>query len=167
MFTNKYELFHMKEDEKIDEMFERLLIIVNNLDVLGKTLTDEELVRKVLRSPTRPWLSKILAIQEGRDISTLTYDELRGNLIAYETTHLRNEVGDKKQKSLALKSQEEEDSESENKTNLSDELALWSRRIPRMMKKRGKPKKRQTSRKESNKTKSSNKDDVTCFGYNK
>ena len=68
MLTYEYELFHMKEDEKIDEMFERLSIIVNNLDVLGKTLTDEELVRKVLRSLTRPWLSKISAIQEGRDI---------------------------------------------------------------------------------------------------
>ena len=45
MLTHEYELFHMKEDEKIDEMFERLSFIVNNLDALGKTLTDEELVR--------------------------------------------------------------------------------------------------------------------------
>ena len=104
MLTHEYELFHMKEDEKIDEMFERLSIIVNNLDILGKNLTDEEFVRKVLRSLTRPWLSKISAIQEGREISALTYYELRGNLIAYETTHLRNEVGDKKKKSIALKS---------------------------------------------------------------
>ena len=54
MLTYEYEFFHMKEDEKIDEMFERLSVIVNNLDVLGKTLTNEELVRKVLRSLTRP-----------------------------------------------------------------------------------------------------------------
>ena len=53
MLTHEYVLFHMKEDEKIDEIFARLSIIVNNLDVLGKTLTDEELVRKVLRSLTR------------------------------------------------------------------------------------------------------------------
>ena len=125
MLTHEYELFHMKEDEKIDKMFERLSVIINNFDVLRKTLTDEELARKFLRSLTRPWLSKISTIQEGRDISTLIYDERRGNLIAYETTHLRNEVGDKKKKSLALKSQEEEESESKNETNLSDEIALW------------------------------------------
>ena len=71
---------------------------MNNVDVLGKILTDEELVRNVLRSLTKPLLPKISAIQEGRDISTLTYDELKGNLIAYETTYLRNEVGDKKEK---------------------------------------------------------------------
>ena len=145
MLTHEYELFHMKEDEKIDEMFERLSVIVNNLDVLGKILTYEELVRKVLRSLTRLWLSKILAIQEGRDIITLTYDEFRGNLITYETTHLRKEVGDKKKQSLALKSQEEEDFESENEIDLSDKIALWLRRIARMMKKKGKPKKGQTS----------------------
>ena len=89
MISHKYELFHIKKYEKIDEMFERLSVIVNSLDVLGKTLTYEELVRKVLQSLTRLWLSKILAIQEGRDIITLTYDELRGNLIACENTHLR------------------------------------------------------------------------------
>ena len=124
-------------------------------------------MRKVLRSLTRPWLSKISAIQKGRDISALTYDELRGNLIAYETTHLRNEVGDKKKKSLAFKSQEEEDSESENETDLSDEIALWSKRIARMMRKRGKSKKEQISRRDNNKTKTNNKDDVICFDCGK
>ena len=167
MLTHEYELFHMREDEKFDEMFERLSVIVNNLDVLGKTLTDEEFVTKVLRSLIRPWLSKIFAIQEGRDISALTYDELRGNLIAYETTHLRNEVGDKKKKSLTLKFQDEEDFESENETDLRDEIAIWSKRITRMMRKRGKSKKKQISRRDNNKTKTSNKDDVTFFGCGK
>ena len=79
-------------------MFERLSVIVNNLDILGKSYIDEELVRKVLRSLTKSWLSKISAIQEGRGINTLTYDELRSNLITYETTHLRDEIRDKKKK---------------------------------------------------------------------
>ena len=64
MLTHEYELFHMKEDENIDEMFERLSVIVNNLGILGKSYTNKELVRKVLRNLTKPWLSKILAIQE-------------------------------------------------------------------------------------------------------
>ena len=72
-----------------------------------------------------------------------------------------------KKKSLALKSQEEEDSKSENETNLSDGIVLWSRRIARMIKKRGKSKKGKISQKESSKSKTSNKDDVTCFGCNK
>ena len=48
---------------------------------------------------------------------------------------------------------------------MNDEIAFWSKRIARMMRKRGKSK--QSSRKETNKTKSSNKDDVTCFGCGK
>ena len=98
----------MKEDKNIDEMLERLSIIVNNLDVLEKSYMDENLMRKVLRSLTKSWLSKILAIQEGRDVSTFTYDKLRGNLIAYETTHLKNEGSTKKKKELALKAKKEE-----------------------------------------------------------
>ena len=109
MLIYEYELFHMKEDENIDEMFERLSVIINNLGVLGKSYTDEELVRKVLRSLKKPWLSKISAIQEGHDISTLTYDELRGNLIAYETTHLKKEGSTKKKKKLALRAKKEEE----------------------------------------------------------
>ncbi|VFQ65633.1 unnamed protein product, partial [Cuscuta campestris] len=44
--THEYELFSMKENEKIEEMFERFSNIINPLNLLGKTYTDRELVRK-------------------------------------------------------------------------------------------------------------------------
>ena len=43
-------------------------------------------------------------------MSTLTYDELRGNLIAFEITHLKN---DKKKKGLVLKSKVEKENNSD------------------------------------------------------
>ncbi|VFQ69616.1 unnamed protein product [Cuscuta campestris] len=46
--THEYELFSMKENEKIEEMFERFSNIINPLNLLGKTYTDRELVRKVV-----------------------------------------------------------------------------------------------------------------------
>ncbi|MED6203048.1 hypothetical protein PIB30_111732, partial [Stylosanthes scabra] len=52
--------------------------------MLGKTFTEEEIVDKVLWSLTLKWDSKITSIEEGRNFNTLTYDQLRGNLIAYE-----------------------------------------------------------------------------------
>ena len=61
MLMREYELFYMKDDENIDEVFERF--IVNNHDMLGKTYSNEEQVRKILRSLTDPWFSKITAIQ--------------------------------------------------------------------------------------------------------
>ncbi|VFQ71289.1 unnamed protein product [Cuscuta campestris] len=75
--THEYELFSMKENEKIEEMFERFSNIINPLNLLGKTYTDRELVRKVLRSLSPKWRSKVDAIEEGRDFQTTTYDALR------------------------------------------------------------------------------------------
>ena len=62
MLTHEYELFHMKENEKIYEIFERLFVIVNNLNVIGKSYSNKDLVRKVLRRLTKSWLSKISGI---------------------------------------------------------------------------------------------------------
>ncbi|MED6189802.1 hypothetical protein PIB30_099599 [Stylosanthes scabra] len=39
-------------------MFERFLIIINNLDAMGKHYSEEDLVRKVIRSLTKQWETK-------------------------------------------------------------------------------------------------------------
>ncbi|VFQ62997.1 unnamed protein product [Cuscuta campestris] len=70
--THEYELFSMKENEKVEEMFERFSNIINPLNLLGKVYTDRELVRKVLRSLSPKWRSKVDAIEEGRDFQTMT-----------------------------------------------------------------------------------------------
>jgi len=49
MFTHQYELFKMQSDESIKDMFTRFTDITNNLKSLGKTYTNEEMVRKILR----------------------------------------------------------------------------------------------------------------------
>ncbi|VFQ94483.1 unnamed protein product [Cuscuta campestris] len=93
--THEYELFSMKENKKTEEMFERFSNIINPLNLLGKTYTDRELVRKVLRSLSPKWRSKVDAIEEGRDFQTTTNDALRGNLITYKTTQLSKVVEEK------------------------------------------------------------------------
>ncbi|XP_072088159.1 uncharacterized protein [Arachis hypogaea] len=86
----------MKEDESIDQMFERLSIIINNLDAMGRSYSEETLVRKILRSLTKKWKVKSTAISERNDLIKITYDELRGKLLAYETTHMSQDKDDKK-----------------------------------------------------------------------
>ncbi|VFQ82817.1 unnamed protein product [Cuscuta campestris] len=100
--THEYELFSMKENEKIEEMFERFSNIINPLNLLGKTYTDRELVRKVLRSLSPKFRSKVDAIEEGRDFQTTTYDALQGNLITYETTQFSKVVEERNKSSIAL-----------------------------------------------------------------
>ena len=104
MLMHEYKLFCMKEDENIDEMFERFAVIINNLDMMGKSFANEEPVRKIFRSLTSQCLFKINAIREGRDLSTFTYDELRGDLIAFEITHIKNDKKEESKKTKGLQS---------------------------------------------------------------
>lgn len=53
MLVHKYELFKMLPDENISSMFTRFTDITNGLKSLGKSYSNVELVRKVLRSLQR------------------------------------------------------------------------------------------------------------------
>ena len=69
------------------DMYTRFTYITNEVKSLGKAFTTEELVRKILRFLPRTWEAKVTAIQESKDLKTLSLDELIGNLQTYE---LRN-----------------------------------------------------------------------------
>ncbi|MED6166570.1 hypothetical protein PIB30_110654, partial [Stylosanthes scabra] len=110
--------------------------IINSLKMLGKTFTEEEILDKVLWSLTPKWDSKITAIEEGRNFNTLTYDQLRGNLIASEVKYLNNNQveEEKKKKGLALKasSLQEEEDELEDFEDDDEELAFLLKRFNRL-----------------------------------
>ena len=61
MLVHKYELFKIEHDESITAMFTRFTDI-NGLKSLGKSYTNSELVRKILRSLPRTWEAKVTAI---------------------------------------------------------------------------------------------------------
>ena len=48
LLITEYEMFRMKTDESISDMFARLMQLINHLKALGKMYIDTELVRKVL-----------------------------------------------------------------------------------------------------------------------
>ncbi|VFQ60914.1 unnamed protein product [Cuscuta campestris] len=123
--THEYELFRMKENEKIDEMFERFSKIVNDLHALKKTYTDKELVRKILRSLTPEWRSKADAIQESIGISSVTIDGLRGNLKTYESTILYPSLGEQKKNGIALKASTSQERDVEDSSD-KDEFGMES-----------------------------------------
>ncbi|VFQ86585.1 unnamed protein product [Cuscuta campestris] len=120
-------------NELVEDMFGRFSNIVNDLDMLGKTLTDKELVRKILRSLTKEWESKVNSIYEGRDYNVITYDGLRGNLITYETNHLSHTLDVKKRTGIAFKASSSQkveiddsdsDSDSDNDSNTSCDILV-------------------------------------------
>ncbi|GAV91418.1 LOW QUALITY PROTEIN: UBN2 domain-containing protein, partial [Cephalotus follicularis] len=89
MLVHEYELFFMHDNESISDMFTRFTTIINSLKNLGKSYSNQELVRKILRCLPK------------------------SSLMTHETTMKNHEnVEVKKKKSIAFKASKE-DSESD------------------------------------------------------
>ena len=98
--TRKYENFKMVPDENIDSFFTRFTDIVNPLMALGRKFTQPELVSKALWSlKGTEWKNKRNAIEEGKDIKTMTFDGLMGKLKAFEVQTIMEDEEDNPQKS--------------------------------------------------------------------
>ena len=75
ILVHDYELFPMKDFESIIEMFSRFMVIVNELQALGKTYTDVEKVMKIIRFLPKKWETKVTTIQEAKDLTKLPLEE--------------------------------------------------------------------------------------------
>ncbi|GAV85594.1 LOW QUALITY PROTEIN: zf-CCHC domain-containing protein/UBN2 domain-containing protein, partial [Cephalotus follicularis] len=83
--------------------------IINSLKNLGKSYSNQELVRKILRCLPKSWTPKVTAIEEATDLSTLPLEQLLGSLMTHETTMKNHENVDvKKNKAIAFKASKEE-----------------------------------------------------------
>ncbi|VFQ96001.1 unnamed protein product [Cuscuta campestris] len=131
--TQEYEMFQMKEGEKIDDMFDRFSKIINDLHALKKTYTNKDLVRKILRSLTPEWRSKADAIYESIGVSNVTIDGLRGNLKTYESTILTPSLDEQKKKGIALKATKEPVEEASSDGDI--EFGLVIKKFHKFMKK--------------------------------
>ncbi|GAV90455.1 LOW QUALITY PROTEIN: zf-CCHC domain-containing protein/UBN2 domain-containing protein, partial [Cephalotus follicularis] len=93
--------------------------IINSLKNLGKSYSNQELVRKILRCLPKSWTPKVTAIEEAKDLSTLPLEQLLGSLMTHETTMKNHEnVEVKKKKTIAFKASKE-DSESDKDGDVS------------------------------------------------
>ena len=116
MIVHEYEIFKIEEGERAEQMFERLFFIVNGLHALGRIIFERELNIKFLKTLLRSLQSKVDAIQEGNDLATLSYDELRGKLLAYERTYMRESLDLRRNKNVAFQASHrlEDDDEDPN-----------------------------------------------------
>ena len=57
-------------------MFSRFMVIVNELEALGNTYSKVEKVMKILRSLPKKWETKVTTIQEVKDLTKLSLEEL-------------------------------------------------------------------------------------------
>ncbi|GAV79350.1 DUF4219 domain-containing protein/UBN2 domain-containing protein, partial [Cephalotus follicularis] len=75
-----YDLYY----ESIYYMFDRFTNIINSLNSLGKSFSNNELVRKILRSLPKSWQDKVTVIEEAKDLTKLKLEDLLGSLLTHE-----------------------------------------------------------------------------------
>ena len=80
LLTTKFENLKMMEDENIQDYHLNILDIANFFDSLGEKISDEKLVRKILRSLPKRFDMKVTTIEEALDICSMKVDELIGSL---------------------------------------------------------------------------------------
>ena len=156
LLMRKYELFEMGDKESIMEMYTRFTHITNELKSLGKAFTTEELVRKILRFLPQTWEAKVTAIQEAKDMKSISLDELIGNLQTYELRRSSQQKEEnKRDRGLALKALEEDSSDMDE-----EDMALITRKFKKFFRKS----KELSKKKNPVKTKNSDKEQVPgCF----
>ena len=135
-----FELFCMKPSETIGDMYTRFTDVVNGLKALGKSFLNLKLVNKVLRSLSRIWDSKVIAIQETNDLNKFSLEELIGPLMTYEMAYdeldeLKNYLP-KKRKDFALRTKGDHTS----KSSSDGELKLLTIKLKKFLKQESKNK---------------------------
>jgi len=101
--VHQYELFKMKEDESIEQMYSRFQTLVSGLQILKKSYVASDHVSKILRSLPARWRPKVTAIEEAKDLNTLRVEDLVSSLKVHEIGLNEHEPA-KKVKSIALPS---------------------------------------------------------------
>ncbi|GJR23250.1 hypothetical protein Tco_0971777 [Tanacetum coccineum] len=139
--VQQYEQFVISEDESIDSAFARFNTIITSLKALiGRFYTSKNYVRKFLRALHPKWRAKVTAIEESKDLTSLSLDELIGNLKVHEMIIKKDSEIVKakvKRKSLALKAKKESsDEECLTSGSEDEEYAMAVRDFKKFFKRR-------------------------------
>ncbi|GKB03266.1 hypothetical protein Tco_0831355 [Tanacetum coccineum] len=84
LIVQQYEQFTIPKEESIDNGFSRFNTIITSLKALDEGFSIKNYVRKFLRALHPKWRAKVMAIEESKDLTSLSLDELIGNLKVYE-----------------------------------------------------------------------------------
>jgi len=138
--VQQYELFCMKDGETISSMQMRFTHIVNKLQNLGKTISNQDCTNKILRCMTKEWQPKVTAIKESQNLNALSMITLCSKLKEHEhgINRFKSSEDDSKKKernSIALSttssvytSSVQNDDESDDDAINEEEMSIFVRR---------------------------------------
>ncbi|GJZ35146.1 hypothetical protein Tco_0580963 [Tanacetum coccineum] len=111
ILVQQNERFMIPEEESIDNAFARFNTVINSLKALDEGFSSKNYIRKFLRALHPKWRAKVTVIEESKDLTSLSLDELIGNLKVYEVIIKKDSEmvkGKREQnRSLALKAKKE------------------------------------------------------------
>ncbi|GJZ39209.1 hypothetical protein Tco_0585772 [Tanacetum coccineum] len=142
LLVQQHEQFTIPEEESIDNAFARFNTIITSLKALDEGFSSKNYVRKFLRVLHPKWRAKVTVIEESKDLTSLSLDELIGNLKVYEVIIKKDSEmvkGKREQcRSLALKAKKESsDEESLTSDSEDEEYAIAVRDFKKFFKRRG------------------------------
>ncbi|GJV41277.1 hypothetical protein Tco_1419717 [Tanacetum coccineum] len=140
--VQQYEQFTIPEEESIDNGFARFNTISTSLKELDGGFSSKKYVRKFLRALHPKWRAKVMAIEESKDLTSLSLDELIGNLKVYEVIIKKDSEMVKgkrgQSRSLALKDKKEySDEDSSISDSEDEEYAMAVRDFKKFFKRQG------------------------------
>jgi len=173
MLVHQYELFKMKDDETIEEMYSRFQTLVSGLQILKKSYVASDHVSKILRSLPARWRPKVTVIEEAKDLNTLSVEDLVSSLKVHEIS-LNEHEPTKKSKSISLPSKgksskalkviesEEESPDGDSDEDPTEKMAMLSNKLEYLARKNRKFLSKRGGYKSSKKE-----DQKGCFNYKK
>ncbi|GJR63908.1 hypothetical protein Tco_0009973 [Tanacetum coccineum] len=140
--VQQYVQFMIPEEESIDNAFARFNTIITCLKALNEAFSSNNYVRKFLKALHPKWHAKVTANEESKDLTSLSLDELNGNLKVYEVIIKKDSeiVKSKREQSrfLALKARKESsDEEILNSRSEDEEYAMTVKDFKKFFKRRG------------------------------
>ncbi|GJX56097.1 zf-CCHC domain-containing protein [Tanacetum coccineum] len=128
-------------NKSIVSAFARFNTIITSLKALDEGYSSKNYVRKFLRALHSKWRAKVTAIEESKDLTSLSLDELIGNLKVHELIIKKDSKivkGKGERRSLALKAKKESsDEESLTSRSEDEEYAMAVRDFKKFFKRRG------------------------------
>lgn len=84
ILLHEYELFCIKLNESISNMYLRFTLIVTSQHTLSRELINFEKVNKILHCLPSSYVAKITSITESKELNVYSLHNLLGSLIVYE-----------------------------------------------------------------------------------
>jgi len=135
MLVHQYELFKMKDDESIEQMYSRFQTLVSGLQILKKSYVAFDHVSKILRSLPARWRPKVTVIEDL--VSSLKVQEigLNEHVLARKVKSIALPSKVKSSKAFKVIESEDESPDGDSDEDPTEKMAMLSNKLEYLAKK--------------------------------